>query len=163
MSKLGRNEPCHCGSGIKYKKCCMAKDEQTARDNRQQAAAANGTRSVQQSDLAGFINSQLTWSNPQYAELALQLSENMQADYTPDQTVMTVMVWHTYSTATSPSFRKMGVFCAALEFMASEVHGMNKNRNELAEKYEVSAATVQKRFQEISAFMMEQAEQTQSA
>lgn len=28
MSKIGRNDPCHCGSGKKYKKCCMAKDEQ---------------------------------------------------------------------------------------------------------------------------------------
>ncbi len=26
MSKLGRNEPCHCGSGKKYKKCCLSKD-----------------------------------------------------------------------------------------------------------------------------------------
>lgn len=26
MSKPGRNEPCHCGSGKKYKKCCMEKD-----------------------------------------------------------------------------------------------------------------------------------------
>ena len=24
--KLGRNDPCHCGSGKKYKKCCYAKD-----------------------------------------------------------------------------------------------------------------------------------------
>jgi len=24
---LGRNKPCHCGSGIKYKKCCLAKDK----------------------------------------------------------------------------------------------------------------------------------------
>ena len=24
--KLGRNEPCHCGSGIKYKKCCLEAD-----------------------------------------------------------------------------------------------------------------------------------------
>lgn len=24
--KLGRNEPCHCGSGTKYKKCCLDKD-----------------------------------------------------------------------------------------------------------------------------------------
>lgn len=24
--KLGRNDPCHCGSGKKYKKCCMAAD-----------------------------------------------------------------------------------------------------------------------------------------
>ncbi|ABZ83764.1 conserved hypothetical protein [Heliomicrobium modesticaldum Ice1] len=27
MSKIGRNGQCHCGSGKKYKKCCMAKDE----------------------------------------------------------------------------------------------------------------------------------------
>ena len=26
MRKLGRNEPCHCGSGKKYKKCCLKKD-----------------------------------------------------------------------------------------------------------------------------------------
>lgn len=26
--KIGRNDPCHCGSGKKYKKCCMAKDEE---------------------------------------------------------------------------------------------------------------------------------------
>ena len=26
-AKVGRNDPCPCGSGKKYKKCCMAKDE----------------------------------------------------------------------------------------------------------------------------------------
>lgn len=26
--KIGRNEPCHCGSGKKYKKCCLRKDEE---------------------------------------------------------------------------------------------------------------------------------------
>jgi hypothetical protein len=26
---VGRNAPCHCGSGIKYKKCCLQKDEAT--------------------------------------------------------------------------------------------------------------------------------------
>lgn len=30
MDKLGRNELCHCGSGKKYKKCCLASDEQVA-------------------------------------------------------------------------------------------------------------------------------------
>jgi len=25
--KIGRNKPCHCGSGIKYKRCCMTKDK----------------------------------------------------------------------------------------------------------------------------------------
>ncbi|NSW91919.1 MAG: SEC-C domain-containing protein [Firmicutes bacterium] len=28
MSKIGRNEPCPCGSGKKYKKCCIDKPEQ---------------------------------------------------------------------------------------------------------------------------------------
>jgi hypothetical protein len=28
---LGRNAPCHCGSGRKYKHCCLAKDEAAAR------------------------------------------------------------------------------------------------------------------------------------
>ncbi|MFT4929149.1 MAG: hypothetical protein ACI8WB_005279, partial [Phenylobacterium sp.] len=27
MSKISRNDPCLCGSGKKYKKCCMAKDD----------------------------------------------------------------------------------------------------------------------------------------
>jgi len=26
--KIGRNDPCPCGSGLKYKKCCLAKDQQ---------------------------------------------------------------------------------------------------------------------------------------
>ncbi len=28
MKKIGRNEPCHCGSGKKYKNCCLKKDEE---------------------------------------------------------------------------------------------------------------------------------------
>jgi hypothetical protein len=31
MVKLGRNQPCPCGSGKKYKLCCLAKDEEQAR------------------------------------------------------------------------------------------------------------------------------------
>jgi hypothetical protein len=27
MNKIGRNDPCPCGSGKKYKKCCLAQDE----------------------------------------------------------------------------------------------------------------------------------------
>jgi hypothetical protein len=29
--KIGRNDPCHCGSGKKYKKCCLPKDEEARR------------------------------------------------------------------------------------------------------------------------------------
>ena len=27
MKKIGRNDPCPCGSGRKYKRCCLSKDE----------------------------------------------------------------------------------------------------------------------------------------
>lgn len=33
----GRNDPCHCGSGRKYKQCCLAKDEAEARAARAKA------------------------------------------------------------------------------------------------------------------------------
>ena len=35
---LGRNEPCHCGSGKKYKQCCLSKDEAAERTARAKAA-----------------------------------------------------------------------------------------------------------------------------
>lgn len=35
----GRNEPCHCGSGRKYKQCCLVKDEEADRAARAEAAA----------------------------------------------------------------------------------------------------------------------------
>jgi tetratricopeptide (TPR) repeat protein len=31
MAKPGRNDPCPCGSGKKYKRCCLAKDEDAKR------------------------------------------------------------------------------------------------------------------------------------
>lgn len=29
--KIGRNDPCHCGSGKKYKKCCLLVEEAASR------------------------------------------------------------------------------------------------------------------------------------
>jgi hypothetical protein len=37
---LGRNDPCHCGSGKKYKACHLAADETAEREARQKAQAA---------------------------------------------------------------------------------------------------------------------------
>jgi tetratricopeptide (TPR) repeat protein len=38
--KTGRNDPCHCGSGQKYKRCCQEKDETAERTARAAAEAA---------------------------------------------------------------------------------------------------------------------------
>jgi hypothetical protein len=40
MTKTGRNDPCPCGSGKKYKKCCLSNDEQAARAAYAAASAA---------------------------------------------------------------------------------------------------------------------------
>jgi uncharacterized protein YecA (UPF0149 family) len=39
VARPGRNEPCRCGSGRKYKQCCLDKDESEARMTRAKAAA----------------------------------------------------------------------------------------------------------------------------
>ena len=36
MAKVGRNHPCPCGSGKKYKHCCLASDEAAATADREQ-------------------------------------------------------------------------------------------------------------------------------
>ena len=37
--QVGRNDKCPCGSGRKYKQCCLRKDEEKARVAREKAAA----------------------------------------------------------------------------------------------------------------------------
>jgi tetratricopeptide (TPR) repeat protein len=39
MAKPGRNDPCLCGSGQKYKRCCLPRDEAAERAAAQRAAA----------------------------------------------------------------------------------------------------------------------------
>jgi len=54
IQKLGRNDPCHCGSGKKYKKCCLAKDAQIKRqdsDARTNQAAQLLTPTIDWSDV----------------------------------------------------------------------------------------------------------------
>ena len=43
MAKIGRNDLCPCGSGKKYKRCCMARDEAAAREKLAAANAAATT------------------------------------------------------------------------------------------------------------------------
>lgn len=40
VKRPGRNEPCHCGSGKKYKQCCLVKDEEVDRAAREQQTGA---------------------------------------------------------------------------------------------------------------------------
>jgi hypothetical protein len=42
---IGRNDPCHCGSGKKYKKCCSAKDDAARSTDLAQAALRGAVES----------------------------------------------------------------------------------------------------------------------
>jgi hypothetical protein len=44
--KIGRNDPCHCGSGQKYKRCCQEKDETAERAARPKIEAATPMASL---------------------------------------------------------------------------------------------------------------------
>lgn len=50
MASIGRNAPCPCGGGKKYKKCCLAKDERDAELRRISASAAAGASWVLDDD-----------------------------------------------------------------------------------------------------------------
>lgn len=60
MAKLGRNDPCHCGSGKKYKHCCL----NAASDSLQglQAAVQEQGEFDSEEDLQAFVAS---WQNQQ--------------------------------------------------------------------------------------------------
>ena len=47
MAKPGRNDRCPCGSGKKYKSCCLTKDEATERERLAMAQAARDERAAE--------------------------------------------------------------------------------------------------------------------
>ena len=49
MAKIGRNDPCHCGSGQKYKRCCLPRDDAAAAERAAAARAAMLAREAQRS------------------------------------------------------------------------------------------------------------------
>ena len=73
MSKIGRNDPCPCGSGKKYKKCCLDKDEAARR--------AQPGQPTEESRKPTFISdsmiaqSALSVENRQYTKILKRLEE----------------------------------------------------------------------------------------
>src|SRR6202162_2845037 len=47
MAKPGRNDLCPCGSGNKYKKCCLAKEEAVAREQLAKTEARRADRAAE--------------------------------------------------------------------------------------------------------------------
>ena len=54
MFKSGRNAPCPCGSGLKYKKCCMGKREPNPEKLQAEYAKKYRIRIKQAADIEGI-------------------------------------------------------------------------------------------------------------
>lgn len=52
--KVGRNAPCPCGSGLKYKKCCLGKSASGGQDLAELYAHKYGIRLKQEDDIEGI-------------------------------------------------------------------------------------------------------------
>ncbi len=75
MPNAGRNDPCPCGSGKKYKHCCLEKDRAVelapAIAQRVALQAHKATQAAQQKDFqADLLQSQATWQEAQALDAA---------------------------------------------------------------------------------------------
>jgi tetratricopeptide (TPR) repeat protein len=54
MAKIGRNDPCHCGSGLKFKRCCLPREE---------AAAARAVALAREAAPSGPAAVEIVWED----------------------------------------------------------------------------------------------------
>lgn len=123
--KTGRNQPCPCGSGRKYKKCCLASDETRVREAAQESGSAGGRlgRSAPHPEAAA--------ANVQYAaDLALEhlpfdeLEEDdaVELENAPPSEALeqAKALWHELRDAGSPPVERMDALVERLLFLPPE-------------------------------------------
>lgn len=173
LSKVGRNDLCPCGSGKKYKKCCLNKESSAVESilrlvTTEEAAAAQELTAIRPemeqavqetliqpegkltlTKLKKMVAREMKWEHPAHEQLALQLIESMRNQYERELIFEALVLWNGYSRQTRPAVKKTGSFCAAIEYLLSEEYGFNVSQAELADKYEVTAATISRKVKEI--------------
>ncbi|WP_276316350.1 SEC-C metal-binding domain-containing protein [Paenibacillus artemisiicola] len=158
-SKVGRNAPCPCGSGNKYKKCCLEKDA-AARFAGRGAGAPDGQAggfavAVPESlaDMNAAVE-RLDWTQPQYGDIAKELVTHLAERFTWDEINATTLLWFAYSREQEPVVQKPGVVFAALEYSLSVMTDRpNVTKAEVAKRYDVSAGSVSKRIGELHPYV----------
>ncbi|MFC4809782.1 SEC-C metal-binding domain-containing protein [Paenibacillus sp. GCM10023250] len=158
-SKVGRNDPCPCGSGIKYKKCCLEKDAAArfaGREADARAAQAGGIAVAVPESLAEMNAAieRLAWAQPQYGDIAKELVSHLAERFTWDEINATTLLWFAYSREQEPVVQKPGVVLAALEYSLTVMTDRpNVTKAEVAKRYDVSAGSVSKRIGELHPYV----------
>lgn len=173
MINLGRNEPCRCGSGKKYKKCCLEKDRQQQRNvrvatsvevitNRRPGSAVSAVSKMppapqvadQNSQMSALNFTEMSWEHDMHRELAETAIPSIAEEYklTEEETSELISLWNNYSNSEAPRYRKPGGFAGALEYVTATKQGSTISQSELAAKHEVSATTLSKSIGQLSEY-----------
>ncbi|MEK0314639.1 SEC-C metal-binding domain-containing protein [Cohnella sp. 56] len=145
MSKPGRNDPCHCGSGKKYKKCCLEIDESQKVVPLKTAFAESSPEER--------IERELTWSTEAVKMVARHFANRTNGLYKPKEVNTVLAMWSDYANVNDPLIKKAGVFTAALEYVLCQTYGYETTQTELALKYNVSAGSISQRVGRLHAFL----------
>jgi hypothetical protein len=79
VARVGRNDPCPCGSGKKYKKCCLVKDQKRLRDP---SEIAGVTREELRQRPEQYLSKERLWEMDRY-ELLRVAPDKIQPDLLP--------------------------------------------------------------------------------
>lgn len=150
MNLIGRNDACHCGSGKKYKKCCLQKDEQQRRDN---VIPFPGAKKAPKSEytrekLLQSIHTGMEWKSDIYKEVAETFIEEVFQSYPLHNEISRKLAsdiltdWNQYTANVEPNFRKPGGYAAALEYLFANSIEAEVTQQELAKKHDVSTGTL---------------------
>ncbi|WP_088831311.1 SEC-C metal-binding domain-containing protein [Paenibacillus tyrfis] len=160
LRKIGRNEPCPCGSGKKYKHCCLL----TGEAPQLQAAAPNtgSPSNIRPSaDQGPSLNAEtvqtlievLDWPQEIYESVAEQLAGQMAGTFDWQRITEAVALWHAYASHERPQIRKADVMLAAMEYAIGSMHGVTEvTQSALSAKYNVSSGSIAQRAQKITEF-----------
>jgi tetratricopeptide (TPR) repeat protein len=171
LSKIGRNDKCPCGSGKKYKKCCLGKETSavesimrlvTTEEAATSEVVAERPESVTVAEtkltlttLRKKVSRDLKWEHPAHEQLALHLVECMRESYDRELIWEGLVLWNGYSRHNKPAVKKMGSFCAAIEYILSEEYGFSLTQAELATKHEITTPTISRKVKEMLNYVEE--------
>lgn len=171
MKTIGRNELCPCGSGKKYKYCCLNQEKRTnlgsQEDNRvipfPGAAKGSGQEDLNLKELRSLINQELEWRADAHRELVDKLLPQLVREYRlKDAESISLlrsflMIWNDYSNEMNPKFRKPGGYAGAMEYLMANLLGVPSTQSEMAAKHQVSVTTLGNAFAKLYDYMAEAA------
>ncbi|MFY0543884.1 tetratricopeptide repeat protein [Brevibacillus sp. H7] len=162
MRKVSQNDPCPCGSGMNYTRCCLEKDEANNVTRIVPDHIEHNTNAVQtplqfnSETVQSLVEEKLMWDNELYQSIGRNLVANMSGQYDWELVGEAVCLWNSYSNEVRPVIKKVEVFPAAIEYFIAQVHGKyDVTQSLLAQKYGVSESTISQRAQQLLWFAAE--------